>query len=436
MNITPDKKVGIFTTFGNWDDAYSPCNVVKNQLLALLRHGYSPTLFVLDVFPESSANTLISIFDQYKEKVELRRVIPAVAFEPYHGIAQHRNVPNSIEKDVAKITPVLEDQFKDFDVILCHDIIFQDSFLPYNASLHKMIMPKKLQFFHWMHSGPSIRPSDLTPPVSYLYTLPPQSKLVYMNNYDIVRAAEMYGVFPKDVRIVHNPIDYTSFKWIHPVVSRLFDAYRINEADIVAVYPLSTTRMGAGGKQLNKAIKIMGFLKQLGKNVRYIIPNAHANGDNEKIAIAEMLLLGKSYGLNEEDIIFTSFLGKEYEGGIPHDAVMQLFQYSDLFLFPSVSENAPLILLEAALTKNLLVLNEDFTPMKDFVGPHALYFKFDSVTTVTNHPRGEDVYFNDVAKIINSHLESNTEYKSKREVRQKFNLDYIFKNQMEPLFFE
>ena len=180
----------------------------------------------------------------------------------------------------------------------------------------------------------------------------------------------------------------------------------------------------------------MGFLKQLGKNVRYIIPNAHANGDNEKIAIAEMLLLGKSYGLNEEDIIFTSFIGKEYESGIPHDAVMQLFQYSDLFLFPSVSENAPLILLEAALTKNLLVLNEDFTPMKDFVGPHALYFKFDSVTTVTNHPRGEDVYFNDVAKIINSHLESNTEYKSKREVRQKFNLDYIFKNQMEPLFFE
>ena len=71
MNITPDKKVGIFTTFGNWDDAYSPCNVVKNQLLALLRHGYSPTLFVLDVFPESSANALISIFDQYKEKVEM-----------------------------------------------------------------------------------------------------------------------------------------------------------------------------------------------------------------------------------------------------------------------------------------------------------------------------------------------------------------------------
>jgi hypothetical protein len=109
--------------------------------------------------------------------------------------------------------------------------------------------------------------------------------------------------------------------------------------------------------------------------------------------------------------------------------------FSDVFLFPSVSENCPLVLLEAALGKNLLVLNEDFSPMKDFVGPHALYFKFDSVTTVTSHPAGEDNYYNDVAKIIKAELGHNMLYRSHREIRQKFNFDYIFKNELEPLLY-
>ena len=425
------KTVAIFTTFGSWDGAYSPCNVVRNQILSLVKYGYHPTLFVLDCFP---AEEFMKETDM--QGFELQAVIPTIQFEPYQGIVASRNVPSVFEKDVAKIRPVLEHSFKDFDVVLCHDVIFQDSFFAYNAALQTMMMRTGQLFLHWLHSGPSTRPDDLSLPIGYMNTLPPQSKLVYMNNYDVVRVAEMYNTLPHNVRVVHNPIDYTAFSWVHPVVKRVITEYNLHEADIVAVYPLSTTRMGAGGKQLDKAIKIMGFLKQLGKKVRYVIPNAHANAEREKMAINEMLVLGKQYGLDTKDLIFTSFLGKEYEQGIPHDAVIQFFQYSDLFLFPSVSENAPLSLLEAALAKNLLVLNEDFSPMKDFVGAHAMYFKFDSINTVTHHKFGEDAYFRDVAMLILSALENNREYKAKREIRQKFNHDYIFKNELEILFSE
>ena len=421
------KKVAILTTFGGWDEAYSPVNVVRHHLQMLVRYGYKPILYTLDIFPK----------DFKIDGVEIRSVLPTLKYEPYRGVAASRNVPQQLEKDVAQVVPVYEEQFKDIDVLLCHDIIFQDSFLPYNAALHKMIMPKELKLYHWMHSGPSRRPADMQPPVSYLYTLPPQSKAIYMNRYDTVRVAEMYGVFADSVRVVHNPIDYRLQKHTHPLVDEIISKFKLNDADIIAVYPLSTTRMGKGGKQIEKAIQVMAGLKKLGRSVRFIIPNAHANGQAEKDAIDNVRKYAQSLGLDVRyELIFTSLLDKKWEHGIPHEAVVQLMRYSDIFLFPSVSENCPLVLLEAALGKNLLVLNEDFSPMKDFVGPNALYFKFDSVTTVTTHPQGEVVYYEDVAKIINAELSKNRIFQSYRMIRYNFNIDFIFKNQLEPLFFE
>jgi glycosyltransferase involved in cell wall biosynthesis len=258
-----------------------------------------------------------------------------------------------------------------------------------------------------------------------------------MNGYDTTRAAEMYGTYQNFVHVVHNPIDFRMQKGVHELTDKIITDYRLSEADVIAVYPLSTTRMGAAGKQLHKAIKVMAKLKENGMSVRYIVCNAHANGDKEKKAIEEMRSLAMDYGLNpQHELIFTSLIdAPKYENGVPHEVVTQLMNFSDVFLFPSVSENCPLVLLEAALGKNLLVLNEDFSPMKDFVGPHALYFKFDSVTTVTSHPAGEDNYYNDVAKIIKAELGHNMLYRSHREIRQKFNFDYIFKNELEPLLY-
>lgn len=419
------KKIGILTTFGDFDDGYSLCNVVRNQIFMLKNNGYDPELITLDCFPKEKAPL----------NVKLRAVLPTTTFEPYQGIAQHRNVPSSFERDVARITPVYDEHFKDFNVLLAHDIIFQDSFLAYNAALYKRVPLQNFWMYHWIHSGPSAR-LDVGEPISYLYNLPPQSTLVYMNSYDTIRAAEMYNTFAaKGVRVVHNPIDYRTARDNHQITNELISDFSLNDADIIAVYPLSTTRMGKGGKQLHKAIKIMGNLKKLGKVVRLIVPNAHANGENEKHAMREMLVFAHTMGLTNREVIFTSLLSKELEGGVPHKVVIDLFTISDVFLFPSVSENCPLALLEAAMGKNLMVLNEDFTPIKDFVGSNALYFKFDSVSTVTTHV-SEEAYYFDVARIIWSELKENKTYLANVDIRKKFNVDAIFKNELEPLFFQ
>ena len=115
--------------------------------------------------------------------------------------------------------------------------------------------------------------------------------------------------------------------------------------------------------------------------------------------------------------------------------VSQLFQLGNLFVFPSTSENCSLILLEAMLSKNLLVLNESVPPMKEFGIENALYFKFGGVMEKVNYDDREK-WLTDVAKIIIAEFSTNRTLKANADIRQHYSYDHIFKTQIEPLFFE
>lgn len=414
-------KVGILTTFYRFDPGYSLCQVVWQQLAALVKHGYQPVLFVLENWDKN---------DQVPEGVELRPVIPQLILEPY----AQGNL-SKLEEDIARAKEAMEKHMADIDVCLTHDIIFINSYLPYNIAMRRAIDGAlgKVRWLHWMHSGPSRRPVMDGSPWDNLYTLPKNSKLVYMNYTDTVRAAEMYGLFVKDVRTIFNPMDVRILYNFHPVTRRLIEAHDLMTPEYLCVYPLSTTRMGEDGKQLKKVISVMAGIKKLGNSVALVIPNAHANATREKIAIEEMYAYGYECGLERREIVFTSlFEAPDWESGVPHDVVRDLFTLGNLFIFPSVSENCPLVLLEAMAGGNILVLNKNFPAMKDFCLEGAYYFEFGSLVESVNYHNGIQAYMDDVAKIIVSEYQNNKAVKSKTKLRRQFNCDYIATHQLLP----
>jgi len=414
-------RVAILTTFYAWQKSYSLTSVVENQLIALKKYGYEPVLFVHDNFKDD---------DKIPEGIEVRKVIPRFLLEDY---SSNQPVSEKFWEQVEVAKKVLEEQLKDLDIILTHDWIFQGWFLVYNVAMRKAQPNLKCKWFHWIHSAPSPRPAGIKYPQDCRYSTMPNSKLIYMNHYDSLRLAEMYNGTLDDVRVVFNPLDPRSFWDLQPLTKIVIDRYNLLSADIIDVYPVSSTRFS--GKQVNKVIKIMGKFKEQGKSVRFICPNAHANADREKREIDNLINYGISQGLTRQEIIFTSLEGKEYEQGVPNEVVRDLFQLSNLFVFPTLSENCPLILLEAALSKCLLVLNDDFPPLKDFFGKDALYFKFSSLLYHTDYDN-EEKYFSDVAKIIIGELSKNRPLNAFNQLKQKFNYDWIFKNQLEPILFE
>src|SRR3990167_3256320 len=411
-------KIGILSTFSSLSAEYSLAGVVRSQLTMLLKYGYTPVLFCLTIFKDSSV----------PEGVEVRNVIPQLTLEPYSA-----GNADKLEEDVAKVLPAFEENMKDIDVMLTHDIIFINSYLPYNVALRRGMVGQlsHVKWLHWMHSAPSFRNLDGSV-WDNLVTLPGNSRLIYMNYTDVIRAAEMYHVLPKDVRTIFNPMDIRELYNFDPLTKEIIETNDLMNPEFLCVYPISTTRMDKGGKQLSKVIWIMSELKKKGRSVALVVPNAHANAQKEKDAIENMYQFAYSKGLEHRELIFTSmFSPPKYELGVPHQVIRNLFLLGNLFIFPTVSENCPLVLLEAMAGKNILVLNQSFPALKDFGKEDALYFHFGSLV---DNPtiQMEEQYYKDIATLIISEYNQNKSIKAQTRLRRDFNLDSIFNRMLSP----
>jgi len=420
-------KVAVLSTLYNFDSSYSLTSVMESQLVSLLKYGYSPVFFVHDNFSDDA---------KVPKGVEIRKVVPRFNLIDYSDGKYFNQEPLSGYKEqVEKMYQMLKEHTKDIDVIFEHDLIFQGWFLPYCEAIHKFANESKIKWFHWTHSVPNVMPANTSFPHSLRFTLPKNSKIVYLNNYGLIRTAEAYRTFPKDVRIVYNPVDPRLYWNLHPLVRSIVERFDLLSADFIQIYPVSSTRM-VDGKQLPMLIDIIAKLKSLGKSVRLVVANAHANDKREKQVIQEMMSRAWDKGLTSGEIVFTSMEEQpKWEHGVPREIVSQLFQFSNLFIFPTLSENCPLILLEAMLNKNILILNNNVGSLREIAGDSALYFNFGSIDDKVNYANYEK-YCEDIARMVISEYESNRVMKSWNRLRKNFNADYVFKNMIMPLLHE
>jgi len=138
------KKIGIYTSFADFNPGYSLCSVVRDQLVAHVHRGYEPVLFVLESFHDE---------ENVPEGVELRKVVPQLILEPYKGFG----VPDTVQDDIKRVVDSLKEHASDIDIMIVHDMVFIDTYLPYNIGLREA--PIKARYLHWIHSAPSPRPN-------------------------------------------------------------------------------------------------------------------------------------------------------------------------------------------------------------------------------------------------------------------------------------
>lgn len=418
------KTVGILTTFANLHPSYSLASVVEAQLHALKNHGYKTILFTHDNFKDD---------DRIPEGVEIRKVIPRGLLVDYGA---NQKPHEDLESQAKEIYNVLIENARDCDVLINHDWILVGWFLPYCIALHNFAKEvRHIKHLNWVHSVPSPMPAGLDFPHKFRYMLPDNSKLVYLNNFGLVQAAEAYNTFPKDVRIVYNPVDPRLFFDLHPLVHKLIKEYGILDADFLQVYPVSTPRM-VSGKGLHTLIDIFSKLKLEGKKVCLVICNAHANDKREKQLIAETISYASQKGLNQSELVFSSMMDvPTYELGVSRKVVSDLFRLANLFVFPSTSENCSLILLEAMLSNNMLILNSNVPSMREFGKDMALYFEFGGKDSNVEY-QNKDKYMHEVALHIISEMKQNKALRASNEIKKYFNYSHVFKTQIEPLLFE
>ena len=144
---------------------------------------------------------------------------------------------------------------------------------------------------------------------------------------------------------------------------------------------------------------------------------------------------GVKFGLNKEDIIFTSDYG--YTNGFPRKAVMELFDLSNLYICPSFSESFGLTILKAASKGNYLVLNKKVPALEELgKNLNAYFMNWDAKnngydTIETYHPSEKQYYLDNAKKIINNLF--NSILYSKTKVRTEYSNKAIFEKQIKPL---
>ena len=416
------KRVVIITTFASFSPDYSLVSVVADQLRMFTRHGYTPGLVVQEDFADDSL---------IPEGVTVHKVMPVI---PLHDYQLHEQPRPDFGAQSAGIADALRPVLAAYEVAITHDLMFLSWYLPHNQAVRQLAAEQpEMKWLHWVHSAPSARPAKLHFPHTLRYSPPPGSKLVYLNNYDTLSLAEMYGTTLEQVRVVHNTRDAGAFFTLQPLAQKVVDRYPALSADVMTVFPFSTPRWD--GKNVKKLIWLMAKIKAQGRKVLLVLVNAHANGDREKETVQKLLSFAREKGLGHDEICFTSTLGAEWEYSVPNEAVRQLLQLSNVFILPSLSECCSLVLLEAALCKNLLVLNRDVPSLREFGGEKALYPQFGSVFFKVGYAN-EDAYWADWAKIILGALEQDRSLGSFREVLRKHSLEWVFRRQLEPLLHE
>jgi hypothetical protein len=198
----------------------------------------------------------------------------------------------------------------------------------------------------------------------------------------------------------------------------------------------------------------MASLKEFDLKVRLIVVDFHSTGGDKITYRNELKAMAIDWGLNEQELIWTSEERPEWKVEIAHDHVMALMRLSSVFVMPSVSESYSLITQEAGLNKVVAVLNFDFPPFRDIFGSNAIYRKyssnidimngFDGNTNTSYGPGGisdeerksyDRKYHIETAGLVAAKLLHSSDLQLSIFLRKYRNLTYVFKHELEPLLY-
>lgn len=442
------KKVCIFTSFADVQKAYSLNIIVQYQIKMLLLNGYHPTVIVHESFQPEGI---------YAHKGVTIVKIPNM---PVHNEVKK---DETFEEDVASLEARLLEILKDQDVVLTHDIIYQAACLKHNFAARKVAnqLPQ-LKWLHWIHSATSPLLVNMIRPIfsdayADLVSKPfPNSKYVYPNSYAVAAVANNFGISQEDVRVVHHPTDIAEFFGMTKEVEQVIYNNDILQADAITTYPIRLDR----GKQVEFVIKTMAALKECGLSIRIVVIDFHSTGGDKVMYREELKTLAIDLGLSAQELIFTSEQKEEWKHEVDPRTVAMFQCISNVFIMPSVSETYSLITQEAALTKQVVVLNYDFPPFRSIYGENAIYRKYSSRFDVMADPKeavlpnsethtkygasslpkearamAEKDYHRETAGQISARLK-HPEIALSTFLRKNRNLQTIFKKELEPLLYD
>jgi glycosyltransferase involved in cell wall biosynthesis len=406
--MSTTNRVAILTDFIGHDPAYSLCSVVHNQIKMLQYGGHYPRLI-----------TRGGVFHEYGAVEEW-------GLDPGEIGQNVVNVTPDSEREVDYLCDQMRLALEGIDVVITHDLIYQPNQWKYHVAARRIAKDSDMRWLHFVHSATNMGVAQKTGRFrGELEGKFPNSRLAVFHAEEMSRKGSAFGYEVDEIIIVPNAIDLTED--FDPVAREICEG--MHTSDVIAVYPCRLDR----GKQPHIVIEIFGELVAMGYEARVIIVDFHSTDGDKAVYREEMKALADRLAV---DVQFASDY-QEYH--ISHKAVMDLFEYGDILVHPSMSESDPLILPEAMWKRCGMVLNFDLPVFRQHDGS-ALFYKFSSRIDVNTGLPGDTTtsytdrgaYMRQAAAGIAYIMENNPVLRSHARVRKNRSLEAVWKNHLWP----
>jgi len=313
-------KIAVISHSESLIDTYSISTAIRNQVLMLKRYGHTVHYFGRP-------------FNSY-DFCEVKKVMPQFKRE--------KMVVN--EEGKQKMIKVFREHLPNYDIAITHDFFIDDTITHREAIKECGV---DIPWLHFIRSG-------IGHPVDFAM---PNARYVGLNHADLPKYARMIGVPVEQMATVYNIKDPLIFHEMELRTQEIVENLKLWEKDYIQVYPFCITRADAKG--VNHLIKLFSRLP----NSQLIFCEA-----NKKEGIREQKMeLAESLGTN---LYFT--------GAVPQKVVAELMQLSNIFVFPTIAETCGQVMLEAAMGKNLVVINSQVKTLSDFMPEDAMKHDFNS----------------------------------------------------------
>ncbi len=364
----------LMTTLGDFAPSYSLTTVILDQAHAAALAGFDVDILVME-------NADLSKMPPLPPQIIVHRKVPVFEWkEDVVSQAALDVLPGLLDTWLREHKP---------SVVITHDLVFQSWFVTFAAALHRAEelfgISHLCSIYHMAHSAPGIghgAPARNSPQW-YRRTLPPGHRLLVCNQELAPAFSRYYACSIESVYSLTNARDVRAFLNMPPLASEIITRTRMHLADIVQVYPFSLPRWKEKGvAQLLEAFGAIANAPETQPpwDVHLVLAVCHANGADAKGHLDAIEALREKHGLRGKVTITCQVWPQTASQGLSSDVIRSLFAVSNLFMFPTWSEAASLILREAALSGCLLVLNDNVSQLKGCIRPEeAIWASWDAL---------------------------------------------------------
>lgn len=402
--------------------------------VAILHFAYSPNIGGVEKLVEDQANILaragfeVKIFtgngQKNNENIEVVNVLEFQSVMNFNPALQKKMLEqaifdNEFEELSNLIYKKLEDNLRDIDTIIIHNMMTISRNLPFVNAFNKFaVNNNNKKIIIWVHDHMYIKNNNIvtesvkTSDFEYNLITTPLKNAQYVSISETLGRSliEVMAIKKINFHVIPNGINIKSFLEIDDSIWKVVKDFNLLDRFPLILSPINILER----KNIEFSIKLISKLKKYYPNIFYVISGKPSLHRDTQDYFKKITGLVRKLELNNNVL----FLSSKFKNSLANSELHDLYDLSDAIFYFSRSENFGIPILEAGASKTP-IFTSDIDIFKEIGKDNIFHLDTDDLESAS--------------RLIFDFFENNKASLLFKDVKTKYNLETIIKKQLIPL---